>query len=334
MARKSQKADEPIRPGEFELIERYFAPLAGEGAFGLKDDAALVSVTPGKALVVTQDALAAGVHFLADDPPDLIARKALRVNLSDLAAKGAVPKAFSLALGLDGDWDAEWVAAFARGLGEDCAHYRVALTGGDTFRAPGGPVISVAAWGEIDAPNYRSRLGAGDGDTLFVTGTIGDGAIGLLAHQGRLPAGARDDRASLARSYLLPDPPVRFAPLIAEFASAAMDISDGFVGDLQKLAAASRVDFDVRAGDVPVAAALRGLVGEPGMLETALTGGDDYQFLFTVPQRRVAQFLQMAQKTDTAVAALAIARKGTGKVRITDATGEPMRFSSPSWNHF
>lgn len=322
------------RPGEFELIERYLAPLAAEGAFGFKDDAALLSVTPGKRLVVTQDALAVGVHFFADDPPDLIARKALRVNLSDLGAKGALPVAFSLALGLAPDWREEWVAAFARGLGEDCARYRVALTGGDTFASPGGTVISITAWGEIDADRYRARAGAGAGDRLFVTGTIGDGAVGLLARRGSLGAVPAAALSALRLRYLLPDPPVAMAPLIGEFATAAMDVSDGLVGDAAKLAAASGVDFDFAAADVPFSAEVAALADRPGIIETALTGGDDYQFLFTVAQSRVAQFLQKAQGTATPVTPLAVARHGEGRVTVRDAAGAPMRFGRAAWDHF
>jgi len=333
MVQKKKPAEAP-RPGEFELISRYFAPLSGEGSFGLLDDAALVAVSAGKALALTQDALAAGVHFFADDPPDLIARKALRVNLSDLAAKGARPVGFSLALGLADDWDEAWIAAFARGLGQDCRAYGVALTGGDTFRSPERAVVSITAWGEVDPARYASRLGAGDGDRLFVTGTIGDGAMGLKARRGELSGLERATVEALTRSYLLPEPPVAFAPVIAEFATASMDISDGLAGDLAKLAAASGVDFDVPSAAVPLSAEVREALAMPGMLEAALTGGDDYQILFTAPEAKVAQLLEKAQKAAVRVTELARARAGSGKVTFADGGGVPMRFRNLSFAHF
>ena len=329
------QTDDNSRPGEFELIARHFAPLAGSaGAFGLRDDAALLDVTPGSRLVVTQDAVAAGVHFFADDPPELIARKALRVNLSDLAAKGARPTGFSLALGLWDGWDESWIARFASGLGEDCAQFGITLTGGDTFRSPAGLIISITAFGEITDGNYASRLGATAGDVLFVTGTIGDAALGLKVRLGELTPG--EPAADLLRSaYWLPNPPVSFAPLIARHTSASMDISDGFVGDLRKLAVASGVGFAIDAADVPLSPAVKALCAEdPKLLTMALTGGDDYQFLFTVPQSRVALVLEEAQKCGVHISRLATASASAGKVMLVGTDGTPLLFSGESWNHY
>ena len=320
------------RPGEFELIERYLAPLAAPGADHFRDDAAILAVTPGKSLVVTQDAIAAGVHFLADDPPDLIARKALRVNLSDLAAKGARPLAFSLALGLPDDWREAWLVGFVRGLAGDIGRYGVTLTGGDTFRSPGGTVISITAWGEIDAQSYRARRGARAGDRLFVTGTIGDGALGLEARRGRLAGADPGVNARLADRYLLPDPPVAFAPLVGRFATASMDVSDGLVGDAAKLAAASGVDLQISFADIPFSDEVRTLLGSPGMLERALTGGDDYQILFTVAEENVAQMRKMAQSAR--VTMIGTASAGGGKVRVIGLDGREMSFARTSFDHF
>lgn len=320
------------RPGEFELIERYFAPLAAHGASGFRDDAFLFSPTPGKSLVLTQDAIAAGVHFFPDDPPDLIARKALRVNLSDLAAKGARPVGFSLALGLPSHWDEEWVAGFSRGLGEDCAGYGVALCGGDTFRSPGGAIISITAWGEIEPGRYRARKGAAPGDRLFVTGKVGDGAVGLLARRGELAQVDPHVNLVLAGRYLLPDPPVGFAALIGEFATASMDVSDGLVGDAAKLAAASGVDLELRLADIPFSGEVRPLLDRPGITATALTGGDDYQILFTVAEGRVAQLREKAQSA--AVTMIGTVATGTGKVAVIDRQGREIHFAHASFDHF
>ncbi len=330
------KRTDAQRPGEFELIARYFAPLSGEGAFGLIDDAALVSVTPGKALAMTQDAIMAGVHFLPDDPPNLIAAKALRVNLSDLAAKGATPAAFSLSLGLHDGWDEAWIAAFAGGLASDCASYGLSLSGGDTFRAPGGPVISITAWGEIDPAAYKSRLGARPGDLLFVTGTIGDGAIGLKVRLGE--AGYRDLPAApiLLSLYLAPRPPVRFAPLIAQFASASMDISDGFVGDLRKMALASGVSMEVHAGNLPFSPQVREALALPGAMVAALTGGDDYQILFTVSPARLEAFREAAALQDVTVTQIGhvVPSDAQSPIFIRELKGVDVTASAGSYSHF
>jgi thiamine-monophosphate kinase len=322
------------RSGEFELIQRYFAPLTGKGAFGLMDDAALVLPKPGKALVVTQDAIAAGVHFFADDPAETIAAKALRVNLSDLAAKGARPVGFSLALGLPPDWREPWLAAFAKGLAADCRRYDIELTGGDTFLAPSGPVISICAFGEIESRRYRSRLGAKPGDRLFVTGTIGDAALGLRVRRGEPQYAALAGANALLRKYLLPDPPVAFAPLIGQFASASLDISDGLVGDLEKLARASGVDFAVECARLPMSAPVRRALAIDGALEAALTGGDDYQFLFTVPARKCPAFAAALARAGLSATELAVARRGRREVKILDGRGRPMRFERTAHAHF
>lgn len=322
------------RSGEFELIAKYFAPLAADGAFGLTDDAALLRVAAGGELVVTQDAIAAGVHFFASDPPGAIAQKALRVNLSDLAAKGATPKSFSLALGLPADWREEWLAAFAAGLAADCRKYGVALTGGDTFVSPGGLVVSITAFGEVAAGHYRARSGARPGDRLFVTGTIGDAALGLKVRQGdtalRAVSGARD----LLYRYLLPDPPVAFAPIIAAHANGAMDISDGFLGDIAKLARAARLDFAVRLQHVPFSGAVMSAIELPDALQTALTGGDDYQLLFAAPVKNLQELRRAMNRAGLDATEIAVARAGTGKVTLLDAAGEPMRFERAAFEHF
>ena len=225
----------PDRPGEDELIARYFAPLAGPAGLGLKDDVALLKPPAGRDLVVTTDALVAGVHFFADDPPDAIARKALRVNLSDLAAKGAEPIGFTLDLALPDDWTADWLAAFAAGLGDDAAAYRCPLIGGDTVRTPGPLTLAITAIGAVESGRFAARGGVRPGDRLYVTGTIGDAALGLRLRLGQGPTLAEADRLRLLERYRLPQPRLALASAVARFASAGMDISDGFVGDLTKM---------------------------------------------------------------------------------------------------
>jgi thiamine-monophosphate kinase len=322
------------RPGEFELIERYFAPLSGPGGFGLKDDAALIDVRDSRYLAITQDAIAVNIHFLADDPPETIARKALRINLSDLAAKGVVPQSFSMALGLPPDWDETWLSAFASGLADDCRQFDLTLSGGDTFHVNGGPLIAITAWGQIERAQYTTRMGARPGDHLFVTGEIGASALGLLVRQGKLALADSKIGEMLETSYLVPDPPVTFAPVIARFATASMDISDGFVGDLHKLAAASNVDFDCAVNQIPLIGAVDFVEDKRAAINAALTGGDDYQILFTIPEDLLQQFSQAALQTGIACAELCIAREGSGNVRIVDHQNHAMTFKRESWTHF
>ncbi len=223
------------RPSEDELIARYFAPLAGPAGLGLRDDAALMRPPPGEDLVLTTDALVAGVHFFPDDAPEDIARKALRVNLSDLAAKGARPRGFLLSLALPRDWREDWLTAFADGLGADAWAYRCPLIGGDTVATPGPLTVSVTAIGSVPEGRMAARTGVKPGDRLYVTGTIGDAAIGLRIRQGRGPDIPQADKAFLLERYLTPEPRVALIGAMVAHANGGMDVSDGFVGDLTKM---------------------------------------------------------------------------------------------------
>ena len=227
-----------VKPSaEARLIARHFRPLAKHpGAFNLTDDAAAIAPPPGSDLVMTTDGVIAGVHVFADDPPDLIARKALRMNLSDLAAKGARPLGFLLALSLPVATKESWVAAFARGLGDDAKHYGCPLLGGDTDHTPGPAAVSIAAFGAVPHGKMARRSTAKVGDAVLVTGTIGDAALGLklrrnnrLAKRWRL---GKAQAAELLRRYRLPEPRNALAHAVLRYASAAIDISDGLAGDL------------------------------------------------------------------------------------------------------
>src|SRR4051794_22758949 len=244
----------PSRPSEDELIARFFAPLASEGGLGLKDDAALLRPAAGHDLVLTVDALVAGVHFFPDDPPDAIAAKALGVNISDLAAKGASPAGFLLALALPDDWSEAWLAAFAEGLGEAARAFACPLLGGDTVRANGPLSLSVTAVGQTPAGRMVRRTAARDGDRLCVTGRIGDAALGLGLRRGEGAPWAASlgetERAFLLDRYLRPRPRLALAPALRDHARAAMDVSDGLAGDLAKMMRASGVSAVVDLGRV------------------------------------------------------------------------------------
>jgi len=330
------------RPGEVALIERYFAPLATDpGAVGLADDAAVLSHAPGEEIVATTDALAAGIHFFADDPPAAIAAKALRVNLSDLAAKGARPRGYLLTLALPDDWTEAWLAAFCEGLAADQATYGCPLLGGDTIRAPGGLVVSVTAFGVLPAGSAVRRGGARAGDLVYVTGSIGDAALGLALRTGAVPAEVAAaagldaaGRAHLAGRYLKPLPRTAAAAAVRAHAHAAMDVSDGLVGDLARLCRASGVAAVVEAAAVPLSAPAAGLAAaDPALFARALTGGDDYEILATVPAGRAAAFA--ADLATVGVAATAIGRIAAGAgVAVVDAAGRPLDLGAGAYAHF
>lgn len=279
------------------LIARYLAPIAGEGSLALLDDAAVLSPPPGHDLVLTKDALVAGVHFFADDPPASIARKALRVNLSDLAAKGANPAGFLLALALPSNLDESWIAAFAAGLGEDARAYACPLLGGDTVKASGGLTISVTAIGYCETGRMVKRTSGLPGHKLMVTGSIGDAALGLQMRLQPDAAWVRalssEARAHLADRYLHPEPRNALAAIIRDHAAAAMDVSDGLLGDAVKLAASARGHGVVAAPRIELArvplstAAREALEQEPRLMSTIVTGGDDYEVLMSVADEHV-----------------------------------------------
>lgn len=272
------------RPGEFELIARYFAPLAARfpGAGGLKNDIAVLSLSPGYELIVKTDAVVAGVHFLPDDPPDLVARKALRVNLSDLAAGGGAPLAYQMALCLPPDWTEDWIARFARGLADDQETYGIQLCGGDTTGTPGPLTVAITAFGTVAIGQAMARGGARPGDDVWVTGTIGDAQLGLALSRSGLKPLDRQSSEYLIDRYRLPQPRLALAHHLFGVASATIDVSDGLVADLGHICTASGVGAVIEAGAVPLSAPARALVGrDPGLLPSLLSGGDDYEILFT-----------------------------------------------------
>jgi thiamine-monophosphate kinase len=318
---------------EDSLIARYFKPLATDpGAFALEDDAAIVAPT-GDDVVVTTDAIVEGVHFLPDDPPDSIARKALRVNLSDLAAKGANPAGFVLTLALRTAEEA-WLASFARGLGEDARFYDCPLLGGDTVSTPGPLMISVTAFGRAPVGKMVRRSGAKPGDRVMVTGAIGDAALGLAVLKGSLAAG-EDARAHLVGRYRVPEPRNALAVAVRDHASAAMDVSDGLAGDLAKLCAASGVSAVIDAANIPKSAAAAELLARSAIdLETLLSGGDDYEILCTVAEARAAAFLAEARRVGVALTAIGEVVSGRDSPSFLDGQGGKLRLSRLSYSHF
>ena len=323
------------RLGEDALIARYFAPFAGPAALGLRDDAALLTPPPGSDLVLTTDALVGGVHFFADDPPRSIARKALRTNLSDLAAKGARPLGFLLSLALPPDWTEPWLHAFASGLEADAADYGCPLAGGDTVRTPGPLTLSITAFGAVPSGRMAARTGVRPGDRLYVTGTIGDAALGLRIRRGQGPDIPHVDRDYLLGRYLEPQPRTSLAAAVAAHANGGMDVSDGFVGDLTKMLAVSGVSARVLVYRLPLSRAARvAIAADPGLFELALTGGDDYEIIASVAPASARAFEAEASEAGVSVCCFGEALPGFDPPCFVAPDGGAMHFANSSYSHF
>ncbi len=312
-------------PAEFSLIARHFRPLAGAGSLDLLDDGALLDPPPGRQLVFTADAMVAGVHFLPDDPADEVGAKLLRVNLSDLAAMGATPLAYLMTVSAPRDTDDAWFAAFASGLARDQATFGIKLLGGDTTATPGPLTLSLTAIGHIAPGTALRRNGAQAGDEVWVTGTIGDGALGLAALQGEVA----DKDGWLARRYRLPQP--RLGLALHGVVSACMDVSDGLVQDLGHLCRAAGLGAVIEAGLVPRSPAA--LAAGPDWLATCLTGGDDYELLMAVPPGRVGRLAAAASARGCTVARIGRFEAGS-QVRVLDDVGMAVNLDRLGWSHF
>jgi len=313
-------------PAEFSLIARHFAPLAGPGTDGLRDDVALLTPPPGRDLVLKADALVEGVHFLASDSPDLVARKLLRVNLSDLAGKGAVPIGYLLTVSVPRATPDEWFQKFAAGLAQDQQEFHLFLLGGDTTSTPGPKSLSLTVIGHAAPGETPRRSGARAGDSIWVTGTIGDGVLGLAVAQQKFsdPSGFLLDR------YRLPRP--RLGLALGKIVSASMDVSDGLVQDLGHICRASGVAAEIDVASVPLSEPAR-LAG-PEWLSAMLTGGDDYEVLMAVPPGREAALRSAAQAVSVAVSRIGQFSAGAPDVRLIGADGHPMQVASGGWSHF
>ncbi len=324
------------RISEFELIARYFAPLAREaaGALDLKDDAAWIESRADAQWVVTSDVLVEGVHFLPDDPAELIARKSLRVNLSDLAAKGAAAKAYLLDLVLPATHDEPWIADFVRGLAKDQVEFGVSLIGGDTASTPGPLTIAVTALGQVPTGEMLVRSRAAADDDIYVSGTIGDAALGLVVLRGGLNRLGAAAQSYLVGRYRLPEPRTVLGPKLVGIANAAMDVSDGLVADLGHICATSGLGAVIEEDLVPISpAAATALREHPALITAVLTGGDDYEILFTAPGTMASTILKLAQTLNVPLARIGRMRPGAG-VEVVKADGSGREIDTPGWQHF
>jgi len=314
-------------PDEFTLIRRYFAPLATHpGAAALGDDVALIAPAPGLVHVLKTDTIVEGVHYFADDPAALVARKLLRVNLSDLAAKGARPVGYLLAASFAREMRESWLAEFARGLAEDQRTYGISLLGGDTTATPGPTTLTVTAIGEADAARVPRRSAAKPGHDIYVSGTLGDAALGLRVIKGELRGLSNEDADFLAGRYRLPEPRVALGQALIGIAVSAIDVSDGLVADLGHISEESRVRAEVQRDALPLSRAARAaLATDPGLWPDIVAAGDDYEILFTAPSA-AAEGIAGITRIGRIVA-------GQG-VAILDPAGKPVEVKTAGYRHF
>jgi thiamine-monophosphate kinase len=322
---------------EAELIGTFLAPLArgAPGAFGLRDDAALISPEPGTDLVVSSDPVIAGVHFFSTDSPEDVAWKALAVNASDLAAKGARPLAYILTLALPEAPERSWMAKFAEGLGTAQDMFGCYLLGGDTDVTPGPLSIGVTMMGSVPAGKFVRRQGAAPGDHVFVTGTIGDAALGLAVRRD-LSAFADvltdDERAFLVDRYLRPQPRLALAELLQANASAALDVSDGLLKDLSQLT--GELGLSLGLGKIPLSEAVRAaLTHDSNVAQTIVSGGGDYELLIAVPPSSAADFAHSAAEAGVQVSDLGTLEPDSA-LKVLDLEGLPMDVPRSGYDHF
>ena len=322
---------------EFGLVERYLAPLAGPGGLGLVDDAAVLVPPDGRELVMTSDTLVAGVHFPADEAPAAIAAKALRVNLSDLAAMGAQPWVYTLNLGLASAPHAAWMTPFCDALAADQATFGIELVGGDTVSTPGAASFTVTALGVV-APGRALRRGGGrPGDDVWVSGSVGDAGLGLGLVTGDLDNASDDDRRFLVERYRRPTPRLGLGLALAELAGigAAADVSDGLVADLGKVCAASGCAAEIFFDSIPLSDSAVSLVrNNQGLHRSLLTSGDDYELVFTAVAAAADSVAALATTAGVAVTRIGRLLPGNGVQVLATPTGPPIEVMDGGYRHF
>lgn len=320
--------------GEFDLIANHLRPLASDfkGALNLSDDSALVHPKAGQTLVVAKDAMVENVHFLPDDPPDTIAAKLLRTNLSDLAAMGAKPLAYLTALMLPQDISDDFLQAFASGLAKDQAQFGLSLIGGDITRTSGPLALSCTIIGEAPADAVITRASAHAGDLIWVSGSLGEAALGLRIRQGL----AADEEISLelVERYRRPIPRLALGQRLRGMASAMIDVSDGLVADLGHVANASGVTAQIHVDQLPIREVVKAL---PGAVDAVLTGGDDYELLFTAPAQLSDQIKQLGIELSLPLTVIgrideATGQNATNRVAVHGPQG-PIKLAKTGWRH-
>jgi len=321
--------------GEFERIARFFAPLAGPGALNLTDDVALIDGPAGEQYVLTTDTIIEGVDYFPDDPPFQVAQKLLRVNLSDLAAKGAAPFGYLLTTVLPQTHGEAWLDEFTKGLAADQKEFAVTLLGGDSSGTPGPATLSATLIGRVGADKAILRSGAKEGDLVYVSGTLGDAALGLAVRKGELGAAlTAEQRDYLVNRYRLPQPRLALGQKLVGIASAMIDISDGFLADLGHLCAASKLAAAIPADKLPCSPAARAAIASnPNLNSAVIAGGDDYELLFTAPPQRASNVAAAARDAGVTVTSLGSVARGEGTA-VLGSDGQPVKVDKAGYAHF
>jgi thiamine-monophosphate kinase len=314
---------------EFDLIRRYFTHPARNAVLGVGDDAALIRPTPGMEVAVSTDMLVAGKHFFSDDDPRQLGHKALAVNLSDMAAMGAIPRWATLSLALP-EADEGWLKGFAEGFLETAHKYSVELIGGDTTRGPLN--ICVQIMGEVSAGMALRRDGAKSGDEIWVSGHLGDAALALAHLQRRIELTPPDAAACLPALHM-PSPRVALGEALVGVARSAIDISDGLLADLSHILESSGVAAEVAFAALPASTVLRARLHEEVARNCLLAGGDDYELCFTAPPSRREDILALSRRLELPLTAVGIIREGSG-LRLLDAEGKDMPIGALGFDHF
>lgn len=309
---------------EFDIIAKYFSPLAGKYALGLTDDAAVITPRPGYDMVVTKDALASGTHFFANDTAVDIARKLIRVNVSDLAAMGAKPVAYFLALVLPKNTSESWISDFTSGIQADIEEFGGSLSGGDTVTHDGGVVASLTAIGEVKSGKAITRAGAKTGDGIFVSGTIGDSYIGLQILQKKLTARSKDEEAYFKSRYHIPQPRLELGKNLQGIATSCIDISDGLVADLSHICECSSAGAIIDIDKIPISYGFT-------KTEELITAGDDYELLFTAPCDKEGEIRKLSEKLSLPVSKIGVVTEGSS---VTVMRGdEEVKLENKGYSH-
>lgn len=322
-----------VKGSEFDIIKRHFLPLTtgDSAALGLADDAAVLDVPPGQKLVITTDALVAGVHFLESLSAVDIAHKVVGVNLSDLAAMGAQPRAVFLAAQFPQGTSDDWIGAFAHGVGQALKGSGATLLGGDTVSTPGPLAFTLTAIGLAPEGKVLTRSGAKPGDDVYVTGTIGDGALGLLCLTDVLGTDI-----FLQGRYARPQARFAFAHALAQrgLATACVDISDGLAADIGHLCEASNVGALINAADVPLSESVEACVkADASLMTVVLTGGDDYELAFTSSPENAQAIAALATEKRLRITRIGVVQKGNASVCVQDANAQILDLGQGGYRH-
>ena len=323
---------------EFDRIKKYFRPLASNerGALKLLDDAAVLPVEDTSKIVISADALVEGIHYFGEEEADLIAQKSLRTNLSDMAAMGAAPWVYTLSLSIGpivrGGLD-QWLGSFVKGLKKDQNKYDIGLVGGDTVIGSGPTVISITILGKANSGTIITRNGASVDDDIYVSGTIGDSAIGLKIIKEPINELAWSDQLYLKDRYYLPRPRVKLGMGLVGVASAAMDVSDGLIQDLEHLCSASNLGASINWPRLPLSKPVEHLLSKKIIpISVIANGGDDYELLFTAPKRLRARVAAIAKASGVVVTRIGHTNKGSG-VRLLDETNSSINLIGTGFKH-